>query len=138
MLKCGVSAWVLRSKVRPSNIERDTANPTFGGGLAVPSSPPLGRVVWCCPSSFGLRTTPDNTPSSASLSVRSHPRTSDSRFGPVGPCPRNDFVVLGQGAPFGKPNSAPNPRPSDACARSARAGKLLFLACLKVKNLKLC
>ena len=138
MLGGGFGAWGLRSTVRPSNVERDTANPTFVGGLAVPSSPPLGRVVWCCPSSFGLRTTPDNTPSSASLSVRSHPRTSDSRFGRERPCPRNDFVLLGQGAPFGKPNSAPYSRPSAARARSARASFCLILADLKVKNLKCC
>lgn len=138
MLAGGVGAWVHRSTVRPSNVERDTANPTFVGGLAVPSSPPLGRVVWCCPSSFGLRTTPDNTSSSASFSVRSHPRTSDSRFGRDRPCPRNDIVLLGQGAPFDKPNSAPNSRPSVARAHCVRAGFGLILADLKVKNLKCC
>ncbi len=138
MLGGGFGAWVLRSALRQSNVDRDIANPTFGGGLAVPSSPPLSRVVWCCPPSFVLRTTPDNTPSSASLSVRSHPQTSDSRFGRERPCPRNDFVLLGQGTPFGKPNSVPKSRPSVARARFARAGFSLILAGLKVKNLKCC
>lgn len=136
MLGGGFGAWVLQSALRPSNVDRDIANPTFGGGLAVPSSPPLSRVVWCCPSSFVLRTTPDNTPSSASLSVRSHPQTSDSRFGRERPCPRNGSALLGQDAPFGKPNSASTSRPSAACARFARAEKIPFLLLEKVKNLK--
>lgn len=138
MLGGGFGAWVLQSALRQYNVDRNIANPTFGGGLAVPPSPPLSRVVWCCPSSYVLRTTPDNTPSSASLSVRSHPQTSDSRFGRERPCPRNDCVLLGQGTPFGKPNSVPKSRPSVARARFARAGFSLILAGLKVKNLKCC